>query len=1341
MEAPPAPSHPPRVQRTPPRDGRPPARGVVHIIERVGRFHRVADFRAGAVVPVLERVVCALSIRDEDVKVPRTRVLSADRVYLSVGGLATVRVIDPRLAAYSVDDADATIKHVSAAALRAAAATFTSTTLQSSPELLAEPARSRIHEVLSQWGCQCTCVSLGSIRISDARKSSKSKQKHKTTQSGNTPNNSTSTSASISNTSSRFSARRQGSLLAQHLLDDNSRLADPPKPVSPTSTTPILSKNSSAPAIIYRSAQANDPAAAGWLIPSPPRSMISPSTSMPEGLSPTDLMAARAAQARETAAAKRQRAIDNAMVTPVPRASSPGNKLPPASVKERRNPATSKPAHRVETRRSSKERVNPDVSQSESTELLPKKAASGEVLNVDSTHDVSFDLDALSNPPSVIILAQGAALTHPVLSKVLAEKTQDEKSHISEEKLPEPNTHLSESLISETVPKTPPPPPSEESAEGPSPPLLGNEDSRNTPEPLLSEEQASGPTNPLPRTPEANETVHQSPNQQVIMSSSSSAQLPSSALVPLKKRLIDNVPTATSAFADLVPQSQPVVVLEPDDTDDIDAQRMYSFDKTPPAPPPSPPRLAQSKRSDSDLATSESTTSAVQVTASIPNVSSTAVDDAAIRVASSAEIRIDQPSDPSPVKFVRTPPAPPNTFEEDNQKDDLGSETSGDPVDNDVNSAIIVAPHPVIVGAPDDGSGIQFENTPDTTSPVTNSSDENEEPEANSVREEDQMEEKQDVVLQKMIEDSNSPSSGRTLSEDEPNPEASEDNSNVREQPNDLMPVPEEAPRFIPLPERGAHRARKIILDGDEDTHSPSPTKPASELEPKAVTSVEVEDVYDQPDDMMPVPEEAPRFIPPRGRRPHRAREIILDDDDETPVNTTAESDGAVAQTQGRPSRRTREYLTRHQLRQQRQDDPIEAVEPEQELEVETREDRRRRRQERRDRKARREEKRRQIALYQEQMRQAALAEAEAEAEYSDGWRDDEIAARRRERRSRSNNARVVPIGSDDESDSGFNQESRWPNSYVEEDYERERRKNDREQDRERERDRRKREFERAQNVAENRDRRRRGREPTPHPRERSDRDASRARDRSSSRSRDDRERREKDERRSRRRQDPEMDEHLVRPARNRSASASSSVSGRSRSKEREHWEAADSIVTDRSARARSRSASREGVSDRKRRSQSTSDLSRRGYREEEPNSKTRRVSGDRERPRSRSRARSRRRHRSELGPSQRREATLKDGSMMVPIYRHADYDDSESDGANEKYIPWYCEGQSDMEENAGDLLRCLYISANGRTKCNHARCVHRRRRRRKLLRRGRNVTYHPRFEWTDSDVRTGRRY
>ncbi len=1399
MEAPSAPSLPPRVQRTPPRDGRPPSRGVVHIIERVGRFHRVADYRAGAVVPVLERVVCALSVLDEDVKVPRTRVLSADRVYLSVGGIATVRVVDPRLAAYSVDDADATIKLVSAAALRAAAATFTSATLQTSPELLVEPARSRIHEALSQWGCQCTAISLGTIRISDGRKSSKSKQKqnnfiHNT----NAPNN---------NSNSRFSARRQGSLLAQHLLDDNSRLADPTNPVSPSSTTPTLPNNTSTPTTTQRAAvETSDPATAGWLIPSPPRSHISPSNSMHEFLTPADVMAARTALARETAAAKRQRAIDNATVTPLQRAPSPGGSKPPPGNcptiaapggKERKNSAMhrkhKKPSvsrdlpvedatHQGrDTKRSSKERLNPELPRSETAKPPAKKVGSAEIHTLDSTCDVSFDLDALSNPPSVIILAQGAAVTHapsPLKSK---------------ENTFEGNTRISDALLSEVVPeaaspklirsggpnKSPtinvnakvdkPSPPrefvayrsavSDESASvleddvgsqntedpssslameasdsgvsddpivfqvGPDPSKLKEEPKKEEPEAedenesdhslpspppdkqknedsvaLQPKEEETSPapppssidqdvdrtTLPLLNKQEENGTTPGSSDEPdeitsskpVIVNNNHPPQLPSTALVPLKKRIIENVTNQlpkTEPFADVVPQSLPVVVLEPEDTEETDPQRMYSFDETPPAPPPSPPRPTEAKETDPDVAILPPITLATKTSPATRISSSNVVENVVSEPTPSTGTTNAQPTDPPPVTFVRTPPAPPNTIEIHDRKVEVGSETSDEPAVDENNSEIVVS-QPVLVELPESESVPEFVSAPDTTSPVTNSSDENEEPDVTTTLEEEE----------KVVE-------------------------------HDEEPV-----------------------HGVDDSHSPSPTKTASEHEP------EPEDTFEPSADMMPIPEEAPRFIPPRERKAHRARDIILDDDEtQQPEVDAGEWDESAVPPADRASRRSREYLTRHQLRRQHHDEPMETVEPEPEPvpeaepEVETREERRRRRQERRDRKARREEKRRQIAVYQEQMRLAAQAEAEAEAEYSDGWRDDEIAARRRERRARSASVEVPGVGSEEDSDTGLQRSSRWPAPYDEEYGVRERREN------EKERERRRRDYERAQGVAESRERKRRGREPTPHSRERSDREGSRSRERSSSRYRDERERREREERRSRRRREAEADENLVRSSKTRGGSASSATTGRSRSKDREHWEAADSFVTDRSSRSRSRSANREvdGNGDRKRRSQSASELSRRGHREEEPNSKSRRVSDERDRTPSRSRARSRRRHRSDMAPTHRQDITLKNGSLLTPIYRHTDYEDSESDGANGKYIPWYCEGQSDMEEDAGEALRCLYISANGRTKCNHARCVYRRRRRRRLLKRGRHVTYHPKFEWTDSDFRVGRRY
>lgn len=95
-------------------------RGTVHLVERLGRYHRTLDAGLSFVAPFVDHVRAEVPLGERLVDLPPSPAVSLDNHALSLSGVLTYRVIDARRAVYDVADYEQAIAMVAVRALRTA---------------------------------------------------------------------------------------------------------------------------------------------------------------------------------------------------------------------------------------------------------------------------------------------------------------------------------------------------------------------------------------------------------------------------------------------------------------------------------------------------------------------------------------------------------------------------------------------------------------------------------------------------------------------------------------------------------------------------------------------------------------------------------------------------------------------------------------------------------------------------------------------------------------------------------------------------------------------------------------------------------------------------------------------------------------------------------------------------------------------------------------------------------------------------------------------------------------------------------------------------------------------
>ncbi|VEL29678.1 unnamed protein product [Protopolystoma xenopodis] len=82
------------------------------IVERFGKFNRVLEPGLNFCVPIIDRISYVQVLKELAIDIPDQSAITADNVVLQLNGILFLRVKDPYLASYGVEDAEFAITQV-----------------------------------------------------------------------------------------------------------------------------------------------------------------------------------------------------------------------------------------------------------------------------------------------------------------------------------------------------------------------------------------------------------------------------------------------------------------------------------------------------------------------------------------------------------------------------------------------------------------------------------------------------------------------------------------------------------------------------------------------------------------------------------------------------------------------------------------------------------------------------------------------------------------------------------------------------------------------------------------------------------------------------------------------------------------------------------------------------------------------------------------------------------------------------------------------------------------------------------------------------------------------------
>ena len=135
----------------------------VCIIERLGRFHKVAEAGVNIIVPFIDNVRAVVSLKQQTMDIPPQGVITSDNVTITVDTVVFYRITDPTKAIYEVQNLTKSIEYIAITTIRDIVGKMELDQTFSSRDAINDKLRVILDEATDIWGCKVDRVEIKDI--------------------------------------------------------------------------------------------------------------------------------------------------------------------------------------------------------------------------------------------------------------------------------------------------------------------------------------------------------------------------------------------------------------------------------------------------------------------------------------------------------------------------------------------------------------------------------------------------------------------------------------------------------------------------------------------------------------------------------------------------------------------------------------------------------------------------------------------------------------------------------------------------------------------------------------------------------------------------------------------------------------------------------------------------------------------------------------------------------------------------------------------------------------------------------------------------------------------------
>ena len=135
----------------------------VYIIERLGKFHKVAGAGLTIIVPFIDRVRSVVSLKQQTMDVPPQGVITSDNVTITIDTVVFYKITDPAKAVYEIQSLKKGIEYLAITTIRDIVGKMELDETFSSRDQINDKLRAVLDEATDPWGCKIDRVEIKDI--------------------------------------------------------------------------------------------------------------------------------------------------------------------------------------------------------------------------------------------------------------------------------------------------------------------------------------------------------------------------------------------------------------------------------------------------------------------------------------------------------------------------------------------------------------------------------------------------------------------------------------------------------------------------------------------------------------------------------------------------------------------------------------------------------------------------------------------------------------------------------------------------------------------------------------------------------------------------------------------------------------------------------------------------------------------------------------------------------------------------------------------------------------------------------------------------------------------------
>ena len=135
----------------------------VYIIERLGKFHKIADAGLTIIVPFFDHVRSVVSMKQQTMDIPPQGVITRDNVTITIDTVVFYQITDPVKAVYEIQSLKKGIEYLAITTIRDIVGKMDLDSTFSSRDNINQQLRLILDEATDKWGCKIDRVEIKDI--------------------------------------------------------------------------------------------------------------------------------------------------------------------------------------------------------------------------------------------------------------------------------------------------------------------------------------------------------------------------------------------------------------------------------------------------------------------------------------------------------------------------------------------------------------------------------------------------------------------------------------------------------------------------------------------------------------------------------------------------------------------------------------------------------------------------------------------------------------------------------------------------------------------------------------------------------------------------------------------------------------------------------------------------------------------------------------------------------------------------------------------------------------------------------------------------------------------------